>query len=204
VTLKLPADVAMALSQRAKQLGQLPSQVLVDAVRLGLGLSQIESARTVDEWQQVHDRLAALEALVPIVYHLQALVEPRLLERPDPSAFPDSAFPDSALTDAATLSPAVSPAKETGGMRDRCPRCDHRLGPPLKASGRQVCGKCGWSDKPRRPESADIAADLAPDDVSRLLSQAAQESLNNMKPKPSEPPLPKTRSPRRSLFPNRE
>lgn len=29
-------------------------------------------------------------------------------------------------------------------MLETCPRCAHRLGPPLK-SGRQVCANCGWS-----------------------------------------------------------
>lgn len=29
-------------------------------------------------------------------------------------------------------------------MLETCPRCSHRLGPPLK-SGRQVCANCGWS-----------------------------------------------------------
>jgi ribosomal protein S27AE len=202
VTLKLPADVATMLSQRAKQLGQLPSQVLVEALRLGL--SQLESPelhRTAAEWQQVQNRLAELEALVPTIHRLQALVE-QLLEQPRSGfeAEPFSAFPDELVLTAATS--ATAPADGMTGHRDRCPRCDHRLGPPLKASGRQVCGKCGWSDKPRPTGSSEVATDVPPDDLSRLLAQAAQESLNNMKPKSPEPNLPQPR--RRSLFPQRE
>lgn len=32
---------------------------------------------------------------------------------------------------------------------ENCPKCSHELGAPLKSSGRQVCMKCGWSDKPK-------------------------------------------------------
>lgn len=32
-----------------------------------------------------------------------------------------------------------------------CPRCSHKLGPPFR-SGRQVCMKCAWSDRPKESQ----------------------------------------------------
>lgn len=71
---------------------------------------------------------------------------------------------------------------------ETCPKCNHRLGPPLKTSGRQVCMKCGWSDRPRQnaveqAKPAKPARDLSPEEIQKILSQAAAMSLNNMKPK---------------------
>lgn len=62
---------------------------------------------------------------------------------------------------------------------EKCPKCEQLLAPPLKATGRQVCVKCGWSNPPRsaNPQSQ---ADL---DLKQLLAQAASESLENMKPR---------------------
>lgn len=76
---------------------------------------------------------------------------------------------------------------------DHCPKCQHRLGPPLKSSGRQVCMKCGWSDKPRQAaaqpqKAAPPPRDLTPDEIHKILSQAAAVSLNNMKPKGKQDP----------------
>jgi hypothetical protein len=46
--------------------------------------------------------------------------------------------------------------------------------------------QCGWTDRPRqtapaKPEAP--AKDLTPDEIQKILRQAAAESLNNMKPK---------------------
>lgn len=30
---------------------------------------------------------------------------------------------------------------------ENCPKCNKKLPPPFKSSGRQVCSNCGWSDK---------------------------------------------------------
>lgn len=54
--------------------------------------------------------------------------------------------------------------------------------------------KCGWTDKPRQGNSPMEATppvekpslpkgDLTPMDIQKLLNQAAEESLTNMKPK---------------------
>lgn len=46
--------------------------------------------------------------------------------------------------------------------------------------------QCGWTDRPRqsapvKPEAP--AKDLTPDEIQKILRQAAAESLKNMKPK---------------------
>jgi hypothetical protein len=64
---------------------------------------------------------------------------------------------------------------------ESCPKCKHRLNPPLKTSGRQVCVKCGWSDKPRNLLQEGGA--IREMDLRQLLEQAAVESLDNMKPR---------------------
>lgn len=67
---------------------------------------------------------------------------------------------------------------------EHCPRCHHVLAPPLKSSGRQVCVKCAWANKPRLEATNSIAADGQSDtELLRLLEQAASESLENMKPR---------------------
>jgi hypothetical protein len=72
-----------------------------------------------------------------------------------------------------------------------CPQCEQPLAPPLQSSGRQVCMKCGWTDKPRNAGSnatlnTNIAEpDAEPTDVDllNLLEKAAFESLKNMEPR---------------------
>lgn len=76
---------------------------------------------------------------------------------------------------------------------EQCPNCSRRLGPPLKSSGRQVCAKCGWSDKPRQPFSSQPTvtkpvANLSPEDIQKILEQASAQALNNMKPKGKQDP----------------
>lgn len=72
---------------------------------------------------------------------------------------------------------------------DVCPACDRPLGPPLKASGRQVCARCGWSDRPRQPQITTDDSGLPIVDILQLLRQAEAEALNNMKPKRAQKPL---------------
>lgn len=65
---------------------------------------------------------------------------------------------------------------------ENCPQCNQQLAAPLKSSGRQVCVKCGWSNKPRNL-NATPTTDTADPELLRLLEQAASESLENMKPR---------------------
>jgi hypothetical protein len=62
-----------------------------------------------------------------------------------------------------------------------CPKCNHRLNPPFKATGRQVCAKCNWSDKPRNLLQEGGAIEAV--DLKQLLDRATVESLDNMKPR---------------------
>lgn len=86
---------------------------------------------------------------------------------------------------------------------EQCPKCNYRLGLPLKSSGRQVCAKCGWTDKPRqkfadqsagtqpdmtKPATAKPATSMSPNDMQKILEQAAAQALNNMKPKGKQDP----------------
>ncbi len=96
---------------------------------------------------------------------------------------------------------------------EQCPKCNYRLGSPLKSSGRQVCAKCGWTDQPRqkfadqpaqtqpaatqpdmtkpataKPATAKPATSMSPHDIQKILEQAAAQALNNMKPKGKQDP----------------
>lgn len=94
----------------------------------------------------------------------------------------------------------------TDSTYETCPRCSSRLGPPLKASGRQVCAKCGWAKKPRGAallQKADApvhstSVELPDYELKKLLDQAASESLSNMKPKRKQDHQPNKK---RLLFP---
>lgn len=37
---------------------------------------------------------------------------------------------------------------------ENCPKCEKKLPPPFKSSGRQVCSGCGWSNKPKLSTTA--------------------------------------------------
>lgn len=75
----------------------------------------------------------------------------------------------------------------------QCPECEHPLAPPLQSSGRQVCMKCGWTNKPRYANSntTPVASEPAaldtnePTDIDllNLLEKAASESRKNMEPR---------------------
>ncbi|MDX2230737.1 MAG: DUF4870 domain-containing protein [Leptolyngbyaceae cyanobacterium bins.349] len=72
---------------------------------------------------------------------------------------------------------------------ETCPCCSKKLGTPLR-SGRQVCMRCGWSDKPRKGQRSsevpfDAPFDLPPplweygteEDTRRWLSMLAHGSF---------------------------
>lgn len=183
VMLQLPRDLALLVSQRAKQQRRSPAEVLLEALRLAFTETTNPSAQTPD-WQQMLDQLAKIEPLVSQVNELEAKID-RLLHTQT------SAQPGPTARDRANPLPAESSASrqsQTGEGGDRCPNCQHRLGPPIKASGRRVCMQCGWSDKPRRAVAESTAVEPAPDeDLTSLLSQAAEQSLTNMQPKRSQP-----------------
>lgn len=194
VTLSLPLDLATVIRQRAQQLGQPPAQVMIEALRQQLGVSQPTSsaASTVtlssqtlssEEVQAIAARLAALETLVPKVEQLEATVAALVSQSHDRNqpqwaiAAGEHTEPEPASSPSArsTLLPAA------GASLEQCPQCNHRLGPPLKASGRQVCSKCGWTNKPRRATIEVKPVNLSADELQQLLSQATEESLENMK-----------------------
>ncbi|NJN56699.1 MAG: hypothetical protein HC879_03985 [Leptolyngbyaceae cyanobacterium SL_5_9] len=122
-----------------------------------------------------------------------------LLSQRSPSPQEAQTYPNSAETfTPSSASPQQAPQQDrlTAAPQETCPQCSSRLGPPLKSSGRQVCAKCGWTDKPKGTISQTIsqrsevsrslaptAASLADYELKKLLDQAASESLNNMKPK---------------------
>jgi hypothetical protein len=46
--------------------------------------------------------------------------------------------------------------------------------------------KCGWSNRPRKaatPTKTPPRNDLSPTDIQKILSQATEEAMNNMKPR---------------------
>jgi hypothetical protein len=63
---------------------------------------------------------------------------------------------------------------------DKCPRCHHNLGPPLQATGRQVCIQCSWENKPRFTTAGHETDAMPDDDLRRLLDHAAAESLDTL------------------------
>lgn len=172
VTVHLPIDVVTSIARLSRELEQPQSEILVNALRRGLEFLSLEPEPSTD-LAQLADRITALEALPAQVAELQAEVD-RLLQastqspvKPIASGVPDRPVP-------------AAPVEV-----DRCPRCDHKLNAPLKSSGRQVCIKCGWTNKPRVAASADPE----PDEIQKLLNQAAADAIANMKPKgaPVEP-----------------
>lgn len=141
VTLKLPPDVVAMITQRAKQFGQSPSEVLVNAIRIGLGSRpeltnfQIPPQQS-PEWQQLVDRLSVLEMLIPQVKVLEDKVN-QLLAGSSPASWPADADWQTSIAQTAPL-PDLPPLNDENwsGLLDQCPKCNHRLGPPLKSSGR--------------------------------------------------------------------
>ncbi|NEQ26905.1 MAG: hypothetical protein F6K28_49365 [Microcoleus sp. SIO2G3] len=171
VTLNLPIDVIAAIIRLSRELEQPQSEVLVNALRRGLAFLEAEPAPSVDLAQLV-DRVAALESLPAQVAGLAAEVD-RLRQ--------DSQKPPAELS----VDLPVAPAAIIPSQAEHCPRCNHPLNAPLKSSGRQVCIKCGWTNKPRTPDAT--TEDLPPDQLQRLLDRAAAEAIANMKPKKSAP-----------------
>lgn len=112
-----------------------------------------------------------------------------------PTYSPDSAafFPETTIS-VEPLSPQPKASDSTSpSYQEICPKCSNRLRPPLQSSGRQICIKCGWTDKPKGsisfqqdealPRAASASVSLPDYELKKLLDQAASESLNNMKPK---------------------
>lgn len=221
VTLELPVKVMAAIQQRIHQTGQAPSQIVAAALYQLWGLeSDSEENPAPVRWEhlkQLSDRLSALEKLPKQVAALEQKVrlltqspsfQPPQPQPPAPPAPPAQTAqqalrplranqPEAGqdvqpaqLRTQGTSSTASSPPLEQ--PLEQCPQCDRSLGPPLKSSGRQVCAQCGWSNKPRVAH-AFPGTELPSDELQRLLSQAASESLQNMKPrkKQEEPPKPK-------------
>ncbi|MBD2000823.1 hypothetical protein H6G00_30170 [Leptolyngbya sp. FACHB-541] len=124
------------------------------------------------------------------------------------SLSPQEAYPTHTPDSEATFTEAISveplPPQPTqassllpSSHQETCPKCNSRLGPPLKSSGRQICIKCGWTDKPKGaissqrdevPRAASASVSLPDYELRKLLDQAASESLNNMKPKRKQTP----------------
>ncbi|NJL22556.1 MAG: hypothetical protein HC895_19840 [Leptolyngbyaceae cyanobacterium SM1_3_5] len=150
---------------------------MVNALRRGLEFLALESEPSAD-LRQLADRITALEALPAQVAELAAEVD-RLLQAS--TQLPIEAPP---ATEPIASGISERPAPVAPVEVDRCPRCDHKLNAPLKSSGRQVCIKCGWTNKPRT-----VSADPAPNELQQLLDQAAADAIANMKPKgaPAEP-----------------
>ncbi|MBD2088722.1 hypothetical protein H6F67_02450 [Microcoleus sp. FACHB-1515] len=171
VTLHLPIEIVASIARLSRELEQPQSEILVYALRRGLEFLSLQSEPSSD-WAQLADRLTALEALPAQVAELQAEVD-RLLQT--------SAQASAASAVNGGVPNPDRPAPAAPVEVDRCPRCDHKLNAPLKSSGRQVCIKCGWTNKPRTAASADPA----PDEIQRLLNQAAADAIANMKPKKS-------------------
>ncbi|MBD1867131.1 hypothetical protein H6F95_07385 [Cyanobacteria bacterium FACHB-471] len=122
---------------------------------------------------------------------------------PSPQEASPTDFSDSEATFAEAISVEPLPPQPTQTFsltpshQETCPKCSSRLGPPLKSSGRQICIKCGWTDKPKGatasqrdeiPRAASASVSLPDYELRKLLDQAASESLNNMKPKRKQTP----------------
>jgi hypothetical protein len=205
VTLYLPSDVVTAIAQLAQQSGKDQTQLLIEVLRQGLGLIPA-SHSPVLTLAQIVDRLTVLESLPQRVKRLEAKVNH--LATPKEPARSQMAVPaptPAPAPRAESTSPVVAPDRlpdrppsppspphlsalvleETDAPPEQCPKCEHKLGAPLKATGRQVCAKCGWTNKPR---SSNSTKDLPVDDLKQLLDQAAVDALTNMKPKGKQNP----------------
>lgn len=204
VTLKLPPDLVAAIRQRAAEVGRSPTQVIVEALWQGLGQHSPSFQVTQEDWQHLMARLSTLELLTPKVAELEQTLGYLLAQPSAPTGAPLEA---PAIEDQARSTPsATPPTPQLAKVLDQCPKCQHRLGPPLRFSGRQVCSKCGWSDRPQRSPStestparspttgavprsvpgaiaAPLSQELPPEDLKRLLAKAAEQALNNMDPK---------------------
>ncbi|MBD1909968.1 hypothetical protein [Leptolyngbya sp. FACHB-16] len=72
---------------------------------------------------------------------------------------------------------------------ESCPKCSHKLAPPLKSSGRQICMKCGWSDRPRGasgakpPTKVQPREDISQMEIKKILAEATEKAKQNMKPR---------------------
>ncbi|WP_036489553.1 hypothetical protein [Myxosarcina sp. GI1] len=71
---------------------------------------------------------------------------------------------------------------------ENCPRCETKLPPPFKSSGRQVCSACGWSDRTKKtsastpkskkvPKTNDVVANLSAKLSSKLSSLSKKQAI---------------------------
>lgn len=125
--------------------------------------------------------------------HLEDVTSPQLSEPAPISPPPNSKVGSSIATlwlkvGQENQPPASIPSTLASG---RCPQCQTPLAPPLQSSGRQVCMKCGWTNKPRHSNPTPTVAESAaleteePTDIDllNLVEKAASEALRNMQPR---------------------
>jgi ribosomal protein S27AE len=205
VTLYLPSDVVSAIAQLAQQSGKDQTQLLIEALRQGLGLISGSDSPALT-LAQIVDRLTVLESLPQRVKRLEAKVnhlatpkEPArsqiAVPAPAPAPAPSAESTSPVVASDRPPSPPSQPfpsavvLEETDAPPEQCPKCEQKLGAPLKATGRQVCAKCGWTNKPRSGNSTGNSTKEPPvDDLKQLLDQAAVDALTNMKPKGKQNP----------------
>lgn len=67
---------------------------------------------------------------------------------------------------------------------ENCPKCEKKLPPPFKSSGRQVCSKCAWSSKPVKaapePQFEEVkenSQDSIAERVSTLVSSLTKKQI---------------------------
>jgi len=64
-----------------------------------------------------------------------------------PPPINNAAPPENKTTPIASLTQSLKVIPET--LPENCPSCHSKLPPPFQSSGRVVCTKCGWSNRPK-------------------------------------------------------
>jgi len=162
IILELPPDLAQLLQQQSQQSGQSPAAVILAILRLALGQSAMAS-----ELEQSDTR--SQKAILPY--------SPELQIRPETPATQAGSSIASLWMQVNQENQPPASVPSTLMPPEACPKCGQRLSPPFQSTGRQVCGHCGWTNKPC-PE-----AQIDDKDLRSLLAQAVSESLENMKPR---------------------
>ena len=201
---QMPPALATALRDHAQATGQPLQAIVVAALSEYVGQPHTAKAPSHHTDRQ---RLAAVEQDLVAMQQRLAALEQAIAPAPDasrpvtlsPPPPPPATIASSVTLPPATAKPTAIPtaiptAAASSGPSpadtplSQCPKCHHKLGAPLKSSGRQVCGKCGWLSRSRYSATAEATPDAAADDLQQLLQQAAVESVNNMKPKNKQEP----------------
>jgi hypothetical protein len=211
-----PADVIVALLRSALQGGtELPNEVLLARIaQLETLLPRIEALeQAIAKPDPTFTAASRIERSQPIEQSKQAITDSNTAESAPTQASSSSDTQSSSHTQSnspqsnsmvaqlwlQTSQDQHPPASIPSTLMPltHCPKCDNPLAPPLKASGRQVCMQCGWSDQPRcvfgkteprvnpKPAAPSTETDLAETDLMRLMAQATAASLDNMKPRKS-------------------